>query len=100
MASELQVDTQRLRAAAGQMDEAAADFQRVGSDPPMAAFAPMAFGSGGAATEVAAQIVRRLRQGSECAELLTRRSRQLADSLRVVAARFDELEAGLSVGPR
>lgn len=100
MASELRVDTQRLRMAAGQLDDAVADFRRVDAEPPVAEFTATAFGGGGAAVEVASQIIRRLRQGAECCELLSRRGRQLADSLRSTATRFDELEAALAGGPR
>lgn len=100
MTSDLQVDTQQLRAAAGHLDDAVAEFRRAGSEPPVAGFTATAFGSGGAAVEVAAHITTRLRQGAECAELLSRRSRQLADTLRSAAARFDELEAALAGGPR
>lgn len=100
MASDLEIDTQRLRDGAARLDGAIDCFRRTDPDPPIAAFPSTAFGTGGAAVEAADSIVRRLRHGAECAALLSDRCGRLADSLRTVAAEFDRLEADLGGAPR
>lgn len=100
MATDLMVDTARLQQAAAHLDDATRHFRRVDDTATPAPLRPDAFGSGGAAGEVVQWFWRRLRQGAECAELLSRRSDRLADGLRVTATQFDATESALAGGPR
>lgn len=99
MTTDLMVDTARLHQAADHLADAVGHFRRVDDTPAPPPLDPGAFGSGGAAGEVAVQFARRLAQGAECAELLSRRAVRQADGLRVAAAGFQATESELG-GPR
>lgn len=98
--ADLTVDTARLHQAAGHLDEAMTAWQRADDQPVVTHFDSTAFGTSGAAFEVAERLGTRLQQGAECARLLALRATRLADALRTTAAQFDATESALAGGPR